>query len=174
MGDDTADWLSTRALEETLAEVAGRYDDWAQGYEDDVRSWGYTVPEDITALLVEHDPSGPLLDAGSGVGLVGRALVDGGIPADAIVGVDASVISLRRAAEAGWYRHLLAVDLNVGLPFDDDVFGGVVCGGVLSYIPDTAQVVYCIPLGYPRGNFGPVTRRPLEEVSSYDRWGQGG
>ncbi len=39
-------------------------------------------------------------------------------------------------------------------------------------IPDTAQVVYCIPLGYPRGNFGPVTRRPLDEVSSRERWGQ--
>ncbi len=39
-------------------------------------------------------------------------------------------------------------------------------------IPDTAQVVYCIPLGYPRGNFGPVTREPLEKVSSRNRWGQ--
>ena len=38
-------------------------------------------------------------------------------------------------------------------------------------IPDTAQVVYCMPLGYPRGNFGPVTRLPLNEVCSYDRWG---
>ena len=37
-------------------------------------------------------------------------------------------------------------------------------------IPDTAQVVYCMPLGYPRGTFGPVTRRPLAEVCSYDRW----
>ena len=38
-------------------------------------------------------------------------------------------------------------------------------------IPDTAQVVYAIPLGYPRGNFGPNQRKPLSEVSSYDRWG---
>ena len=38
-------------------------------------------------------------------------------------------------------------------------------------IPDEAQVVYCMPFGYPRGNFGPVTRRPLNEVCSYDRWG---
>ena len=38
-------------------------------------------------------------------------------------------------------------------------------------IPDTAQVVYCMPFGYPRGNFGPVTRLPLNEVCSYDRWG---
>lgn len=39
-------------------------------------------------------------------------------------------------------------------------------------IPDTAQVVYCLPLGYPRGNFGPVSRKPLEQVSSRNKWGQ--
>ena len=27
-------------------------------------------------------------------------------------------------------------------------------------IPETAQIVYCMPFGYPRGNFGPVSRRP--------------
>lgn len=41
-------------------------------------------------------------------------------------------------------------------------------------IPETAQVVYCLPLGYPRGNFGPVTRKPLEQVTSHDRWGNPG
>lgn len=38
-------------------------------------------------------------------------------------------------------------------------------------IPATAQVVYCIPLGYPRGRFGPNRRKPLTEVCSFDRWG---
>lgn len=38
-------------------------------------------------------------------------------------------------------------------------------------IPDTAQVVYCIPLGYPRGNFGSNVRKPLAEVCSYNSWG---
>lgn len=37
-------------------------------------------------------------------------------------------------------------------------------------IPDSAQVVYCLPLGYPRGSFGPVTRKPLDQVMSRDRW----
>jgi nitroreductase len=37
-------------------------------------------------------------------------------------------------------------------------------------IPPTAQVVYCIPLGYPQGRFGPNQRKPLTEVSSYDHW----
>ena len=38
-------------------------------------------------------------------------------------------------------------------------------------IPETAQVVYCLPLGYPRGTFGSVQRKPLSEVCSYDGWG---
>jgi nitroreductase len=38
-------------------------------------------------------------------------------------------------------------------------------------IPETAQVVYCLPLGYPRGSFGPVSRKPLEQVTSFNRWG---
>ena len=37
-------------------------------------------------------------------------------------------------------------------------------------IPDDAQVVYCMPLGYPRGRFGPTTRKPLGEVSALDHW----
>ena len=40
-------------------------------------------------------------------------------------------------------------------------------------IPDSAQVVYCLPLGHPRGSFGPTQRKPLSEVCSYDRWGGG-
>lgn len=38
-------------------------------------------------------------------------------------------------------------------------------------IPETAQIVYCIPLGYPRGRFGPTSRKPLDEVCSGDKWG---
>ena len=37
-------------------------------------------------------------------------------------------------------------------------------------IPDDAQVVYCMPFGYPRGRFGPTTRKPLGEVSALDHW----
>lgn len=37
-------------------------------------------------------------------------------------------------------------------------------------VPSTAQIVYCLPLGYPRGRFGPTSRKPLAEVCAYDRW----
>ena len=38
-------------------------------------------------------------------------------------------------------------------------------------IPEEAQVVYCIPLGYPRGRFGPLSRKPLRDIVSEDKWG---
>ena len=38
-------------------------------------------------------------------------------------------------------------------------------------LPHGAGVVYCIPLGYPQGRFGSVTRNPLQEIVSVDKWG---
>jgi len=38
-------------------------------------------------------------------------------------------------------------------------------------MPDGMQVVYCLPLGFPRGNFGPLNRKPVAAVVSLDRWG---
>ena len=41
-------------------------------------------------------------------------------------------------------------------------------------IPDHVETVALTPLGYPRGRFGPTTRRPAAEVTSYNRWGSRG
>ena len=38
-------------------------------------------------------------------------------------------------------------------------------------IPDYVETVMLTPLGYPRGSFGPVQRRPSSEVTSYNRYG---
>jgi nitroreductase len=38
-------------------------------------------------------------------------------------------------------------------------------------IPDSVDVYALIPLGYPRDKFGPLRRRPVEEVSYLDAWG---
>ena len=37
-------------------------------------------------------------------------------------------------------------------------------------LPDTVEPFAIIPVGYPTGNFGSVTRKPLEEIVHYDRW----
>ena len=39
-------------------------------------------------------------------------------------------------------------------------------------IPDDYGVVALIPIGYPLGKFGPARRRPVEEVTHLDRWGE--
>ena len=37
-------------------------------------------------------------------------------------------------------------------------------------IPKDAKFHFCIPLGYPKGNFGPTTRRPAAEVTYLNAW----
>ena len=38
-------------------------------------------------------------------------------------------------------------------------------------IPDNMEVAAMIPMGFPRGKFGPVSRNPVEEVIHWDSWG---
>jgi nitroreductase len=37
-------------------------------------------------------------------------------------------------------------------------------------VPSDAIFHFCIPLGYPRGNFGPTNRKPTAEVTYLDSW----
>jgi nitroreductase len=37
-------------------------------------------------------------------------------------------------------------------------------------LPDTMAAMCLIPVGYPLGKFGPVTRKPVEEVMRFDTW----
>ncbi|MEE8422479.1 MAG: nitroreductase family protein [Dehalococcoidia bacterium] len=37
-------------------------------------------------------------------------------------------------------------------------------------LPEHVEPYCLIPVGYPMGNFGPVTRRPIDEILRWDRW----
>ena len=37
-------------------------------------------------------------------------------------------------------------------------------------LPDTVAAFFLIPVGWPMGNFGPLTRLPVEETVRWDRW----
>jgi nitroreductase len=37
-------------------------------------------------------------------------------------------------------------------------------------MPDTMAAYCLIPVGYPLGKFGPVTRKPVDEIMRFDRW----
>ncbi len=39
-------------------------------------------------------------------------------------------------------------------------------------VPSTMRFHCCIPLGYPRGNFGTTHRRPTNQTTFWDDWGQ--
>jgi len=38
-------------------------------------------------------------------------------------------------------------------------------------IPDNMEISALLPLGFPQGKFGPTTRKSVEEVIHWDRWG---
>jgi nitroreductase len=39
-------------------------------------------------------------------------------------------------------------------------------------IPANAETIALIPIGYPKGKYGPTARKPLNEVVYHERWGQ--
>lgn len=41
-------------------------------------------------------------------------------------------------------------------------------------MPESAETVALIPVGYPVGKYGPTTRRSIDEVMYVDRWGNSG
>ena len=43
---------------------------------------------------------------------------------------------------------------------------------ILLGVPDGVDLFALVPLGYPRDKFGPLRRRPIEEVSYLDTWGK--
>jgi nitroreductase len=40
-------------------------------------------------------------------------------------------------------------------------------------LPETFAALCLIPVGYPAGKFGPVIRKPLEEIMRFDSWEEG-
>jgi predicted TPR repeat methyltransferase len=138
MADDRP-WLRDVKTEPT--EVGPLYDGWASEYDRDLSRWGYEVPQIVArALAANHADAATVLDVGCGTGLVGRALQTAGFVS--VTGVDLSVESLNSAKKAGVYDALHEADFQA-LPskFADNAFAALVCGGVMSYLPDTAATV---------------------------------
>ena len=88
------------------------YDDWAEGYEEELAENGYVTPLRCATALAEHatDPSAPILEIGCGTGLGGLALRAAGF--ETIDGFDLSPEMLKRAGEKDIYRDLGLVDLS--------------------------------------------------------------
>jgi len=133
-----ADWLDQSTSDPR--EVADRYDEWAQKYDDDLASWSYRAPTVVAETVVtRHPEAGSVLDVGCGTGLVGRALRAQGF-AGRILGLDISQASLEMARQTGAYDSLAPADLQQRLAFDDDSVDAVVCVGVMTYLPQVEAV----------------------------------
>jgi len=137
-GPAIGDWLHQGTSDPR--EVADRYDEWAQSYDDDLTAWSYQAPTVVAeAVVTRHPAAGSVLDVGCGTGLVGRALRARGFAGE-ILGLDLSPASLEIARQHGAYDSLEQADLQQPLPIDDDSVDAVVCVGVMTYLPDVEAV----------------------------------
>jgi predicted TPR repeat methyltransferase len=124
-------------------EVREYYDEQAQTYDSTLASWGYDAPWRAAELLLRTLPADgapqTVLDAGCGTGLAGQALRDAGF-AGRLLGVDLSPDSVALANGRGIYDDVAVGDLQQPLEYEDDSLDGVVCVGVLTYVPVVAAI----------------------------------
>ena len=108
------------------------YDNWAEDYERNVASWGYTTPAVAVGLFGRYvkPENGTVLDAGAGTGMTGEILVLLGY--EDIVGIDVAPKMLELARRKGAYRELREMELGGRLDFPDDAFAAVVSTGVFA------------------------------------------
>lgn len=108
------------------------YDDWSGDYEEHMQGVGYSHPAMVAAMLTRHHAPGdaPLLDAGTGTGIMGEILTALGYAN--IAGFDASEGMLARARAKNVYRDLRPGLLGETLGYEDDAFAATVASGVFT------------------------------------------
>jgi len=114
------------------AETSAVYDGWSRDYEAHMRGVGYSHPAMVAAMLTRHHGPGdaPLLDAGTGTGIMGEILT--ALDYANIAGFDASEGMLARARAKGFYRDLRPGRLGEPLDYADDAFAATVASGVFT------------------------------------------
>jgi nitroreductase len=85
----------------------------------------------------------------------------------------------RRRSSAGFYASIFPAVQNILLAARALGLGSVLTTLHLLYedeikarfnIPADVEAVALLPIGYPKGKFGPTTRRPVEQVTYWERW----
>jgi SAM-dependent methyltransferase len=122
-------------------DVVERYRRFAPVYDQSVADWGYRCWHRAALAIAERVAVySPLLDAGCGTGLVGKALAKHGFTD--LTGIDISPDMIVQAARLSCYRRLFEHDLGrTPYPFADGAFAAVACIGVLSLIADAVPVL---------------------------------
>jgi len=128
--EDRLAWIYSSKDSEELAE---RYDQWADSYDQELEEdYGWQIPQLMADELSHLKPKdGRVLDAGAGTGLVGQYL--GSLGYGNLVAIDISAEMLNKAREKRVYKEFYQMDLGETLDFPDDSFDAVVCAGVLTF-----------------------------------------
>lgn len=114
------------------------YRDWAETYDAEfAQDRGYQYPQVIADIYARHAKpnDNPILDVGSGTGLVASALQEHHTD-DAqltIDGVDISPEMLAVSRAKGVYRHLFKADLTQSIDLSELQYGAVVSAGTFTH-----------------------------------------
>lgn len=127
----------TRELQKVYAsdtpeQTSDIYDGWSEEYEKHMSGVGYTHPAMVASMLARHQPPGsaPVLDAGTGTGIMGQILIALGYMN--IVGFDSSEGMLVHAAAKDIYQDLRHGLLGERLDYNDNFFASTVASGIFT------------------------------------------
>jgi nitroreductase len=118
------------------------------------RDEGFEGPDDLPPRYL---PAAGLADAMAEVPCVVFALALHKGPANSVIPAVQNLMLAARALGIGSVPTTLHPSV---MDRFRDMFG----------IPDDVGFHFCVPLGYPQGNFGPTTRKPTSETTFLDRW----
>ena len=119
------------------------------------RDEGFRQPEDLPARF---HPAAGLADAMSEVPCIVFALAVHDGPPDSVIPAVQNLMLAARAIGIGSVPTTLHPSVMARFR---EMFG----------IPDDVGFHFCVPLGYPQGNFGPNVRKPTSETTFLNGWG---
>ncbi len=120
---------------------------------------GWSGPDDIPAEDKNHRAAMGLADEMRDVPCVVFALALPPGPANSVLPAAQNLMLAARALGIGSVPTTLHADVM-------DRFRAMFA------IPADVAFHFCVPLGYPRGSFGPTTRKPTSETTYLNRWEQ--
>lgn len=119
-------------------EAEALYDEWASGYDADLKATHYASPQRAVEAVDENISPGPcdelkILDAGCGTGLVGDCLNHSALAGKFVLdGADLSTGMLAIAEKKKIYRELYTANLNERIEKPDGTYDVVTCVGTLT------------------------------------------
>jgi len=118
------------------------------------RDEGYQQPDELPA---RYQPAAGLADAMAEVPCIIFALALHNGPADSVVPAVQNLMLAARALGIGSVPTTLHPSVMARFH-------------AMFAIPDDVGFHFCVPLGYPQGNFGPTTRLPTSATAFLNRW----